>query len=162
MRIIAEFSLVRIDDRLIHGQVVAVWVKHIRTERIVIVDDGVAKDPFMQEVLRLAAPPGIKVDVRTIQEAIATLGEGSPQRDRTMLLLKSPQVARQLFDGGVRFSHLNVGGLGAEPGRKLVFKNISMSDEEKAILKSLVKDGVKITLQTVPGEQCVDFSALVK
>lgn len=162
MRTIAEFSLVRIDDRLIHGQVVAVWVKHIRIDRIIIVDDGVAKDPFMQEVLRLAAPPGIKVDVRTIQEAIATLGEGSPQRDRTMVLLKSPQAARLLFDGGVRFNHLNVGGIGAGPGRKSVFKNISMSDEEKEILKSLVKDGVRITLQTVPGEQCVDFSSLMK
>ncbi len=152
----------RIDDRLIHGQVVAVWVKHIRTDRIVIVDDGVAKDPFMQEVLCLAAPPGIQVDVRTVQEAVATFGEGSAERDRTMLLLKSPQAARRLFDGGVRFSHLNIGGLGVAPGRKSIFRNISMSDEEKAILKSLVRDGVKITLQTVPGEQCVDFSALVK
>ena len=116
----------------------------------------------MQEVLRLAAPPGITVDVRSIQEGIATLGEEAPQRDRTMVLLRSPQAARQLFDGGVRFTHLNVGGLGAGPGRKLVFKNISMSDEEKEILKSLVRDGVRITLQTVPGEQCVDFSSLVK
>ncbi|MBC7232878.1 MAG: PTS sugar transporter subunit IIB [Chloroflexi bacterium] len=162
MRTIAELGLVRIDDRLIHGQVVAVWVKHLRTDRIVIVDDGVAKDPFMQEVLRLAAPPGITVDVCSIQEGIATLGEEAPQRDRTMVLLRSPQAARQLFDGGVRFTHLNVGGLGAGPGRKLVFKNISMSDEEKEILKSLVRDGVRITLQTVPGEQCVDFSSLVK
>jgi D-glucosaminate-specific PTS system IIB component len=159
---IVELGLVRVDDRLIHGQVVAVWVKHIRVELIVIVDDGVAKDPFMQDVLRLAAPPGITVDVRSIQEGIATLGEHAPSRDRTMVLVKSPNTARVLFDGGIRFSHLNVGGIGGGPGRKSLFKNIAMSEDEKEVLKSLVKDGVKITIQTVPGEQCVDFAALVK
>lgn len=159
---IAEFGLVRIDDRLIHGQVVAVWLNHIRVDSIIIVDDGVAQDPFMQEVLRLAAPPGVTVEARSVQEAIATLSGNPPNRERIMILLKSPKTARQLFDGGVRFSHLNVGGIGAGPGRKSLFKNISMSEEEKSILKSLVKDGVKITLQTVPGEQTADFASLVK
>ena len=159
---IAELGLVRVDDRLIHGQVVAVWVKHIRVDLIVIVDDSVAKDPFMQDVLRLSAPPGITVDVRSVREGIATLGENAPGRDRTMVLVKSPKTARLLFDGGIRFAHLNVGGIGGGPGRKSLFKNISMSEEEKSILKSLVKDGVKITLQTVPGEQTADFASLVK
>jgi D-glucosaminate-specific PTS system IIB component len=159
---IAELGLVRIDDRLIHGQVVAVWVKHIRVDTIVIVDDGVANDSFMQDVLRLSAPPGITVDVRSVQEGIATLGNDTPNRERIMVLLKSPKTARQLFDGGIRFTHLNVGGIGAGPGRKSLFKNISMSEEEKSILKSLVKDGVRITIQTVPGEQTADFASLVK
>jgi mannose/fructose/N-acetylgalactosamine-specific phosphotransferase system component IIB len=159
---IAELGLVRIDDRLIHGQVVAVWVKHIRVDTIVVVDDGVANDSFMQDVLRLSAPPGITVDVRSVQEGIATLGSDTPNRERIMVLLKSPKTARQLFDGGIRFTQLNVGGIGAGPGRKSLFKNISMSEEEKSILKSLVKDGVRITIQTVPGEQTADFTSLVK
>jgi len=159
---IAELGLVRIDDRLIHGQVVAVWLNHIRVDLIVIVDDGIAKDPFMQEVLRLAAPPRVTVDARTVQEGIATLGSDVPNPERIMVLMKSPKTARQLFDGGIRFSHLNVGGIGAGPGRKSLFKNISMSEEEKNILKSLVKDGVTITLQTVPGEKTADFASLVK
>lgn len=159
---IAELGLVRIDDRLIHGQVVAVWLNHIRVDSIVIVDDGVAKDAFMQDVLRLAAPPGVAVEARTIAEAVATLGEDAPNRERIMVLLKSPKTARQLFDGGIRYGRLNVGGIGGGPGRKSFFKNISMSEEEKAILKSLVKDGVKITIQTVPGEQTADFASLAK
>jgi len=159
---IAELGLVRIDDRLIHGQVVAVWLNHIRVDKIVIVDDGVAKDSFMQDVLRLSAPPGITVDARSVQEGIASLGSDVPNRERIMVLMKSPKTARRLFDGGIHFSHLNIGGIGAGPGRKSLFKNISMSEEEKSILKSLVKDGVKITLQTVPGEKTADFASLVK
>lgn len=160
MNSIADLALVRIDDRLIHGQVMAVWVKHIKVDLIVVVDDGVAKDAFLQDVLRLAAPPGITVEVRSVKEGIATLGENAPNREHTMVLVKTPKVARALFDGGVRFSHLNVGGIGGGPGRKSVFKNISMSEEEKETLKGLIKDGVKVTLLTVPGEQSLDFATV--
>ncbi len=150
----------RIDDRLIHGQVVTIWVKALRANRIVIVDDNVAADSFMQDVMRLAAPPGIAVDVRTVREGIATLGEDVPNRDKILVLVKSPRVAEQLYKGGVKFKALNVGGIGAAPGRKRVFKNISMSDEEIATLKRLMAEGVEITLQTVPGEKCVAFASL--
>ncbi len=155
---IADLALVRIDDRLIHGQVMAVWVKHIKVDLIIVVDDAVAQDEFMQDVLRLAAPPGIKVEARSVQEGIASLGVNAPNREHTMVLVKTPRVARALFDGGVRFSRLNVGGIGGGPGRKSVFKNISMSEEDKRILRGLIQDGVKVTLLTVPGEQSLDFS----
>lgn len=160
MNAITDFALVRIDDRLIHGQVMAVWVKYIKVDQIVIVDDGVAKDSFLQDVLRLAAPPGITVEVRSVQEGIATLGESAPNREHMMVLVKTPKTVRALFDGGVHFSHLNVGGIGGGPGRKSVFKNISMSEDEKGTLRSLIKDGVKVTLLTVPGEQSLDFAAV--
>lgn len=160
VKVITDLALVRIDDRLIHGQVMAVWVKHIKVDLIVVVDDGVAKDSFLQDVLRMAAPPGITVEVRSVQEGVATLSENAPNREHTMVLVKTPKVARALFDGGIRFSHLNVGGIGGGPGRKSVFKNISMSEEEKAVLKSLIKDGVKVTLLTVPGEQSLDFASV--
>jgi D-glucosaminate-specific PTS system IIB component len=152
---------VRIDDRLIHGQVVAIWVKELRSKRVVIVDDDVAADSFMQDVMRLAAPPGILVDVCTVQEGIAILGEDILNRGRILILVKSPRVAEQLYQGGVKFKTLNVGGIGAAPGRRSVFKNISMSNGEVETLKRLMAEGVEITLQTVPGEKRVAFASLV-
>jgi len=156
---IKEFGLVRIDDRLIHGQVIAVWCKHQRFTRIIIVDDAVAADSFMQEVLRLAAPPGLQVDVLSVAEAGKVLND-TPDRETTMLLLKSPYTARRLYDAGITFQALNVGGIGSGPGRKNIFKNISASEEEIAILKSLQNQGVQITLLTVPGEKSKAFSEL--
>jgi D-glucosaminate-specific PTS system IIB component len=152
--------LVRIDDRLIHGQVIAVWCRHRRFTRIVIVDDGVAADSFMQEVLSLAAPPGLQVDVLSIEEGIDTLTGDLPNRDTTMALLKSPQAARRLYDGGLKYSALNIGGIGSGPGRKNIFKNIAASKEEIVILKYLLDQGVEITLLTVPGERSKAFSDL--
>ena len=153
-------GLVRIDDRLIHGQVIAVWCRHRRFTRIVIVDDGVAADSFMQEVLSLAAPPGLQVDVLSIEEGIHTLTGNLPNRDTTMVLLKSPQAARRLYDGGLKYSALNIGGIGSGPGRKNIFKNIAVSKDEIVILKYLLDQGVEITLLTVPGERSKAFSDL--
>ncbi|MDY6876371.1 MAG: PTS sugar transporter subunit IIB [Chloroflexota bacterium] len=161
MNTIEELGLVRIDDRLIHGQVIAVWCKQRRFTRIVIVDDGVAADSFMQEVLSLAAPPGLQVSALSVKEGINALGQDTPDRGTTMVLLKSPLAAKRLYDGGVKYAALNVGGIGNAPGRKNIFKNISASEEEIVILKYLTDQGVKITLLTVPGERSKAFSDLV-
>jgi PTS system mannose-specific IIB component len=155
-------GLVRIDDRLIHGQVIAVWCKHRTFTQILIVDDAVAADPFLEEVLSLAAPPGLTVDVLSIDEGIEELQRDFPDRGTTMVLLKSPEAARKLYDGGVEYEALNVGGLGSAPGRKSVFKNISASEEEIATLAYLMREGVKITFLTVPGEKSKQFSELIE
>jgi len=153
-------GLVRIDDRLIHGQVIAVWCKHRRFTRILVVDDEAAADPFMQEVLSLAAPPGLRVDTLALEEGIGELSHDTPDRGTTMVLVKSPQAAQQLYDGGVKYSALNVGGIGSAPGRKNIFKNIALSEEERASLDYLANEGVEITLLTVPGEKSKPFSEL--
>ncbi|MGC9398918.1 MAG: PTS system mannose/fructose/N-acetylgalactosamine-transporter subunit IIB [Anaerolineae bacterium] len=156
-----EWGLVRIDDRLIHGQVIAVWCKHKKFERIVIIDDQVASDTFMQQVLKMAAPPNLTVDVYGVEEAVKILRQDDVKAETTMLLMKTPETARRLFDQGVTYEALNVGGMGSGPGRKNVFKNIAMSKEDVATLKYLMDQGVKITLLTVPGEKSKAFSDLV-
>jgi PTS system mannose-specific IIB component len=157
---IEDLGLVRIDDRLIHGQVIAVWCRHQSFNRIVIIDDGVAADSFMQDVLRLSAPPGLRVEAFSVAEGIKVLSDDTLARKTTMVLVKSPQTARRLYDGGFMFGALNVGGIGHGPGRKNIFKNISASAEEIAILKELMNQGVKITLLTVPGEKAQPFSEI--
>jgi D-glucosaminate-specific PTS system IIB component len=140
--------------------VIVVWCKHRRFTHIIIVDDGVAADAFMQEVLRLAAPPGLQVDVLSVEEGIGTLTGNPPNRETTMVLIKSPQTAKRLHDGGLKYSALNIGGIGSGPGRKNIFKNIAVSKEEIVILKHLLDQGVEITLLTVPGEKSKSFSDL--
>jgi len=161
VRAIKELGLVRIDDRLIHGQVIAVWCKHRKFTRIVIVDDGVAADSFMVEVLGLAAPPDLRVDAFSVEDGVRALNEDTSNWDTTMVLMKTPLAAKQLYDGGLEYSALNVGGIGSGPGRRNIFKNIAASEEEIATLKYLMGKGVEITLFTVPGEKSKSFSALV-
>jgi len=157
---IEELGLIRIDDRLIHGQVIAVWCRHRKFTRILILDDEVAADSFMQEVLGLAAPPGITVEALSIEEGIRDLSSGRGDLGTTMVLLKSPLAAKRFYDGGLHYQALNIGGIGNKPGRKNIFKNISASPDEIAILKYLLDQGVQITLLTVPGEKSKDFADL--
>ena len=133
------------------------WCKHQPFSRIVIVDDAVAADAFMQDVLRLSAPPGLQVEVFSIAEGIKALSQDTPARRTTMVLLKSPLAAQRLYDGGLKYNALNIGGIGHGPGRKNIFKNIAASAEEIVILKDLLNKGVKITLLTVPGEKSQAF-----
>lgn len=156
-----NWGLIRIDDRLIHGQVIAVWCRHRPFTRIVIVDDEVAADPFMQDVMRLAAPPGLQVEVLSLEEAIRRLPHDPSPRETTMLLLRSPQAALRLYEGGVRYTALNVGGLGIAPGRRPLFRHIAASEEEIAALKALAEQGVEITFLTVPGEKARSFRDLL-
>jgi PTS system mannose-specific IIB component len=158
---IQEWGLVRIDDRLIHGQVILVWIAHQKFTRIVIVDDGVAADPFLQRVLKMAAPAGLSVDVYAVTDAIRVLSQDATEHATTMVLMKTPRVARQLFDAGVAFRALNVGGIGGAPGRKTLFKNVAASPEEIAIFEYLLGKGVTITLLSVPSDKPKLLSDLI-
>jgi PTS system mannose-specific IIB component len=157
---IDQLGLVRIDDRLIHGQVIAVWCRHQHFTRILIADDDVASDQFMSTVLKLAAPTGLDVDVLSLEDCVASLTTDTPDRATTMVLVKSPEAARRLHDGGVRFDSLNVGGIGGGAGRTNVFRNIALSPDDFSALQYLAGEGVRVTLQTLPGEKAKDFSEL--
>jgi mannose/fructose/N-acetylgalactosamine-specific phosphotransferase system component IIB len=156
---IKNWGLVRIDDRLIHGQVIAVWFRYKRFDRIVIVDDGIAADPFMVEVLRLAAPPGLEVDAHSLEDSVVILNEiNDPQY--VMVLMKSPFTAKRLYEAGIIYNALNIGGIGMGPGRKNVFKNSALSKDEYQVLKDLQQEGVKITFLSVPGEKSKEFEEI--
>ena len=156
-----ELGLLRIDDRLIHGQVVAVWCRLRRFTRIVVVDDAVAEDSFLQEVMRLAVPTAIRLDVLTVAQSIEALRKETPDRETTMVLMKSPLTAERLFDGGVRYRALNLGALGRAPERENIYKSVALSEEEISILRRLQDQGVAITLLSVPGEAPRPISELV-
>lgn len=120
-------------------------------------DDAVAADPFMVDVLRLAAPAGLDVIAETLDKSVTSLNE-NPTPQFTMILMKSPKTALRLYEAGITFDELNIGGMGMGPGRKNVFKNTSISKEEYQILKDLQQKGVKTTFLSVPGEKSKNFA----
>ena len=142
-----KVGLARIDDRLIHGQVVIKWVRTVKCAEIVICDDGVRADAFLQRVLAMAAPPGMRVSVKSVAEASAYLDDSGPC---ALLLMKSPQTALALLRAGVKLGRLNVGGMAAGPGTKRLYKMISATPEQLAALKEIQTLGVPVYFQTVP------------
>ncbi|MBQ4011420.1 MAG: PTS sugar transporter subunit IIB [Erysipelotrichales bacterium] len=152
---------VRIDDRLIHGQVVTQWIKQYKeTRHILVVDDKTSKDPFMQTMFQLLIPKGITIEIKPIDKAAEMLKAGMPKP--TMIIAKVPDTVKALRDLGVDIDAFNIGGMGMSGLRKKFFQNISMDEHEKQIIQEMVDDGVKITIQIVPAQGCYDVSDLLK
>lgn len=150
-------KMIRIDDRLIHGQIVAAWAKSLSIKKIWIVDDGVARDNFITNVMKMVAPPDAELVITGTGEIGPRLAEFDSSEKNTLILVKYPQVAKQLFDAGVNLRELNVGGMGANAERKKLFKNISASEEEKQILRRMKKEGIKVYFQVTPNEKQTIF-----
>ncbi|MCR1898277.1 PTS sugar transporter subunit IIB [Irregularibacter muris] len=145
-----EIVLARIDDRLIHGQVMTAWLNYTSANRITIIDEEVAKDSFMKTVLEMAIPPGIKLDICDIEGAVNLLTSKLRDKDRVIILVKRPETIYELIEKGVDIGSLNIGGMGAKPGRKKFYKNISASSEEKETMKRILDKGVKVAIQIIP------------
>jgi len=154
--------LVRIDDRLIHGQVVAVWLRAVGADRIVIVDDRTAHDPFMKDVMTLAAPNGVAVEVCDVAEGIKRAAEIAGTSENAFVLMRSPITALRLRQAGVPFDVLNVGGLGAGVGRRTLYKNISASEEELQAMRDLEAMGTRVEIRIVADDRAVSFGAIDK
>jgi len=148
--------LTRIDDRLIHGQIVTAWVKQTNGNRIVIVDDPLTKDTFMQRLLKAAAPPGISVDILTTENAINFLKEAPAAGEYIIILTKVPEIMEALIDGGVLIDKIILGGMGAKEGRNRFNKNVSASSKEVESIKRILGKGVAMLYQLVPSEKAED------
>lgn len=155
-------KLVRVDDRLIHGQVVAVWLRAVGAHRIVIIDDKTAQDEFLRDLVVLAAPQGVQVEVHGVADGTPRVAELAGSSDEAFILLRSPVIALQLRRAGVPFDVLNVGGMGAGPGRRSLYKNISANEEELAAMRELEKMGTRVELKIVADDRAVPFSSVDK
>jgi PTS system mannose-specific IIB component len=148
----------RLDDRLIHGQVVVAWRQRLRYEAITVVDDEVARDPYLSDVLCAAAPAGVAVEVCAVAEAVDALA-ASPSRV-VLLLVKRPQTALALLEAGVPLAQLNVGNLAPGPGSVRVVRSISLTPAHAAVLDALAGRGVRVTLQPTPDDPAVAWGAV--
>jgi mannose/fructose/N-acetylgalactosamine-specific phosphotransferase system component IIB len=155
--------LYRIDDRLIHGQIMTAWSKVTKANRILVIDNLMAQDPFMQKVLTMAAPRDLKVEICNLENGLNVLkNDVEGPNDKTLVLVKTPQVIEYLVSNGVSIKLLNVGGMGAGANRKSIFKNISASTEEIATLKKIHDMGVEIEFRIVPDDKCVPLNKIFK
>lgn len=152
--------LVRIDDRLIHGQVVTAWIKHTNGNRILIIDEKLINDRMMQRVLKAAAPPEVSVDVLTIANAAALLKEDAPPGECIIILVKTPDVLERLADSGVELKKIILGGMGNNPQRKRYGKSFSASDEEVACIKRMMEKGIVAEFQMVPDDKPIKAEKL--
>lgn len=152
-----EIVLARIDDRLIHGQVMTAWLQFTGGNHIVIVDDATAGDEFTKSIMSMAVPSGIKLSILGIDDGAALLAN-VPDGHKIIVLAKEPQTYLSLIEKGVKFEEIIIGGMGARKDRKTFHKNISASEEEKAAFRKIVGNDVKMKIHVIPdqGSQAIE------
>lgn len=157
----SKIVLSRIDDRLIHGQVMTAWVQHVGGNEIVIVDDKVAKDPFLSSVITGAVPKHLNAHAMTVDDAAEYLEKIKDEDKNIIILAKGPKVFLDLLEKGVQVKEINLGGMGSTQERKKLYKNISASDEERDMLKQLSAQHVHVYIQVVPNMETVEINKIL-
>ncbi|MEA4874909.1 PTS system mannose/fructose/N-acetylgalactosamine-transporter subunit IIB [Anaerorhabdus sp.] len=132
-----EFAVVRIDDRLIHGQVIMGWTHSKGVNTIIAVDDVVANDSFQCSLLQFATPPGVKSYILTVEKAAALILSGDLANKKIMLLVKGPQAILGLMDKGVEIKNVNVGNVRPKDYTKEIVSHIYARESDIEAWKEL-------------------------
>jgi PTS system mannose-specific IIB component/fructoselysine and glucoselysine-specific PTS system IIB component len=150
--------LSRIDDRLIHGQVVLGWGRPLGIQRIVLVNDDVASSAWEQELYRMAVPAEIELQFATITAAAVQLPAWSAAEARTLVLTGDIGTMAALHAAdGQALHEVNLGGIHHRPGRRQRLPYVYLSDEERSALAALEARGARVSAQDVPTAQRVEL-----
>lgn len=155
-------TAVRIDGRLIHGQVANLWAPSIGATRIMVVDNLVSESDIEKSGLRMACPPGTKLSVLPIDKAAKNISDGRYDSQKVFIVVKKPDVLLELVKKGVPISHINVGNMSQTTETKHLNKSINVTDKDIEIFKMLKAEGIKLTNQMVPGDKENNFMDLLK
>lgn len=149
--------LVRIDDRLIHGQVSIGWAGKLKPDTIVVLDDELAKDPWENDLVCSACPDAVKAKVYGVVPGALALQSGAHAGEKILILLRSVDSAARLVDAGFPVPEVNVGGLHHHAGSRELLPYVYLDDREIATFRSLAARGVKLVAQDLPGNKCFDL-----
>jgi D-glucosaminate-specific PTS system IIB component len=146
----SEVVMNRVDDRLIHGQVITGWLGLRNANAIWIVDDAVATNPMMLDIFKFAAPANCKIEAFTIDAAAERLQKLNEGKERVLLITKVPKTFLRLMELGYRPSDVNYGAMAHKAQSKNVAPNCDLSPEEIADTEALYKQGIRVWIQLVP------------
>ena len=142
----------RIDNRLVHGQVIEAWLPHIHAKTLLVADDDLAGDELRQEIMSLAVPSGVAFLCCRVVEAVAVLRR-LREEDATqhvMILFSNCADAKTAHMSGLPFSLVNIGNLHYGPGKEQVCEHIALGPDDRSCLKYFADHGVEIDFRCVP------------
>ncbi|EME3496685.1 PTS sugar transporter subunit IIB [Enterococcus faecium] len=148
---------VRIDERLIHGQVAGIWAPSLHTQRIIVINDEAAADSLQKSSLRMAAPTSMRLSVLPVESAAKNIRSGKYGKQRLFLVFKNPTDVLRYLKAGGKLTHVNVGNMSYKEGSKDITKSIKVLEEEIDVFESITAMDINVTAQLVPNDPVVDF-----
>ena len=147
-----NITVFRIDDRLIHGQIVTAWLHYADAKQIVVADDKAANDSFSQSLLKMATPKGIKLRIVNLSDG-KKLVEESDSDDKTLFLVRGPVEANSVLENNDVVKTINVGNLNMRKGKEKILDNLWVYEEDIEAFKDLNGKKIYLEYRTVPSDQ---------
>ncbi|HXB05582.1 MAG TPA: PTS sugar transporter subunit IIB [Puia sp.] len=146
-------KLLRIDDRLVHGQVAFTWTPATGVDCLFVANDRVAKDEFLRMTLGLAKPAGTRLMIKSIADTVAYLNDARNNGQQLLVLVDSVKDAHALAMGVEEIRSINFGGIRARAGARSVTKAIALTDTDLVLIRELLAKGLELEARQVPTDK---------
>jgi mannose/fructose/N-acetylgalactosamine-specific phosphotransferase system component IIB len=154
--------LFRVDERLIHGQVVVGWGGPLQADRIVVVDDAIARSPWEQELYCLGVPASTDSIFVPVAEARRSLGDWSRDPRRQVVLIRDVDTLARVAEGGVLADvEINLGGIHHAPGRERLLPYLFLNTREKEMLRQIEASGARLCARDLPSTRPIWLNSLL-
>lgn len=155
-------KLVRIDHRLLHGQVAFSWTKFLGADCILIANDKVVTDELRSAALRLSKPSGIKLVIKNIEDSIEAINSGVTDKYNLFVLVESVEDAKRLCEGVKAIKSINLGGVKSAADKKQISKAVFLSENEMQMIRDLNSQGIEVEVRMVADDRSVNAMDLIK
>ena len=155
-----SISIIRLDDRLVHGQVVVGWGNALGINRIVLVDDKISETPWEQELYSMGVPNSMNVDFASVSEAKGRLSEWASSAEKVILIVGDVAGLERLCFESEEIREVNLGGLHRSEGRRERLPYVFLTDDEFIRLKEMAGRSIRVTAQDLPAARPVALSDL--
>lgn len=143
-------SLVRVDDRLIHAQVVVGWIEFLRCRNVLVVDDDVADDPDRIDLFRMVIPQEVDLQAVPVRSLADRWSDLAASADPVLLLFANPLSLQAAVNSGIRPKEVNLGGMHVAQDRRLWMHGLFASDTEIAAIRRMIGMGIDFEIRPVP------------
>ena len=154
-------TLLRVDHRLLHGQVAFSWTQYVGADCILIANDNVPEDELRKTTIKLAKPPSVKLVIKNINDAIESIKSGVTEKYHLFIVVESVNDAWRIASAVEEIKSINLGGIKAKEGSKNISKAINLLPEEIEQLQQLVGKGVEVEIRQVPNDRKQLFAECV-
>ena len=151
---------IRIDDRLLHGQVAFSWKSALGFDAIVIASDAAANDHMRKQVIKMCCPEGVRLAVRTVEGAAELLRNPRLEAMKVFVICPDPATGSSLLTMIDEKPAINLGGMQSAEGRAMFSRNVYVNADDIAALDDIAERGYTIEVQEVPSTAAHDYSQL--
>ncbi len=155
-----SISILRLDDRLVHGQVVVGWGNALGIDRLVLIDDKVSETEWEQELYSMGVPESMSVDFLSVGDARDKIQDWADSREKVILVIGDVDGLTRLCETGARVTEINIGGVHRGDGRRERLPYVFLTDDEFATLQSLENQSIRVTAQDLPATKPVPLGDL--